>query len=101
MTELIFEELPARENENRYVVGFRMCKRKNWKYRYVMLHHITNPAHEEYGNWIIMTQGHEYEYFEFKEEGKQRVKELLEQKRQEFITGKRNWWTGKLIGGAE
>ena len=54
MTELIFEELPARENENRFVVGFRMCKRKNWKYRYVMLYHITNPAHEEYGNWIII-----------------------------------------------
>ena len=97
MVTLIFEELEERNQEDRFVIGFRMRKSKNWKYRYVSLHKITNMNHEEYGNWILLSRNRQNEIFEFKEEGIARCREILQQKKQDIIDGKINWWTGKEV----
>lgn len=96
MSDLIFEDLPTIESEKRFVVGFRMRKKKNWKYGHVSLYKITNQAHDEYGNYVIMSHGFANEIFDFYEEGKARAIELLEIKRQEFVSGRRNWWSGEI-----
>lgn len=95
--ELIFEELEKTDTEDRYVLGFRMRKRRNWKYRYVVAHLITNQLHERCGQWVIMAYQRKNQYFSSKTDAMRTVESLLEEIKQEFVTGKRNWWSGRLI----
>ena len=95
MTELEFQELETRETDDKYVVGFRMRKRRNWKYRYVSAFLITNSLHDHYQEWVILAYGKPNSYFIDKKQAKVAVDSLSETIKQEFITGKRNWWTGR------
>lgn len=95
VSDLIFEELKKVDSEDRYVLGFRMKKKRNWKYRYVSAFLITNRQHEFYGQWVILAYQRENQYFSSKKSAMKNVAILLEEIKQEFVTGKRNWWTGR------
>ena len=95
--ELIFEELEKTDTEDRYVLGFRMKKKRNWKYRYVCAFLINNQLHEHHDQWVILSIRQENQYFTSRKKAMRTVESLLEEIKQEFVTGKRNWWTGRLI----
>ena len=103
MTELIFEDLEREDRVNTTCFSFRMRRKdgRNYKYRHVCIFDVGNPEHEHFGEFVIMSYGKANLYFTDKKTAITVAKKYLKVIKQEFIDGKRNWWTGKEKEGSE
>lgn len=98
--ELIIEDLPEKKTDTTCYIGFRRRLKDgtNIKEAWIGVHKVENPEHEEYGMYCIMSWyiGHN-EYYSTMNGAIKIARAYLRRLKQEFLTGKRNWWTSKLV----
>jgi len=103
--ELIIDDLPDEESSIGTLFGFSMRRKdgKNKKFCWIGIHKVTNPDHEHYGQFTFLAwwlRNHEI-FYSYEKTALKVARTRLAKMKEEYQSGKRNWWTGQIKKEAE